>query len=154
MTTTAWTGEAAERLIHYLDTHRIPSGLGTKESACSLAAINLALTGELTDEIPDCMSEVVGRWVIRVQDAMPDQIRNSPEWKAALVDAAGTGRGHEAERSALILDWMWETPSDVSHVQSKHLREVRLAAAAWTAFDPAGLLARLNLLSQDREETT
>lgn len=85
----------------------LPVGIGSRESACSIAAINLALTGELTDEIPECMSLVIGKWIIRVQDAMPAEIRNSPEWKALLPLAAGTGREHEAGRRDAIMGWMW-----------------------------------------------
>ena len=93
----------------YLDTHPLSVGVGTAESACSIAAINLALTGELTDRIPDCMSEVVGYWIIGIQDAMPDALRNSAEWKRLLPLAAGTGRAHEAEHLAILMDWMWCT---------------------------------------------
>ena len=87
----------------------LPSGLGDEHNACSIAAINLALSGRLTDEIPDCMSEVVGRWIIGVQDSMPDEMRNSPRWKSLLPLAAGTGSEHEQERLAIIIDWMWST---------------------------------------------
>ena len=90
-----------------LENMTLPSGLGDEHAACSIAAINLALSGRLTDQIPDCMSEVIGRWIIDVQDAMPDAMRNSPEWKRLLPLAAGTGRKHETERLALILNWMW-----------------------------------------------
>jgi hypothetical protein len=83
-------------------------GKGSKESACSIAAINLALTGKLTDRIPDCMSEVIGSWIIRIQDRMPASIRNSAEWKRLLPLAAGTGRDKEQQRLALIMDWMWK----------------------------------------------
>ena len=85
----------------------LPKGLGTKENACSIAAINLALNGKLSDGIPDCMSPVIGKWIIRVQDAMPADVRNSPEWKYLLPFAAGTGREHEKQRVAIIIDWMW-----------------------------------------------
>jgi hypothetical protein len=85
----------------------LPNGLGDERNACSIAAINLALTGRLTDQIPDCMSEVIGDWIIRVQDAMPDSMRNSKAWKSLLPLAAGTGRDHEREREALIMDWLW-----------------------------------------------
>jgi hypothetical protein len=85
----------------------LPSGLGNEEAACSIAAINLALTGELTDDIPDCMSKVIGKWIIEVQDSMPDNMRNSDRWKSLLPRAAGTGRAKEKERLAIILDWMW-----------------------------------------------
>jgi len=85
----------------------LPKGMGDKHNACSIAAINLALTGQMTDEIPACMSEVVGKWIIRVQDGMPDEMRNSQAWKSLLPLAAGTGRDNEWERLALIMDWLW-----------------------------------------------
>ncbi len=85
----------------------LPKGLGTKENACSIAAINLAISGKLSDSIPDCMSPVIGKWIIRVQDAMPADMRNSHEWKYLLPFAAGTGREHEKQRVAIIIDWMW-----------------------------------------------
>jgi hypothetical protein len=88
---------------------QLPSGLGNKHSACSIAAINLALYGRLTDSIPDCMSEVIGRWIIVCQDAMPDDVRNSEKWKSLLPLAAGTGREREQGRLKIILDWMWGT---------------------------------------------
>lgn len=53
MTKTAFPPEAAERLSAYLATHHLAAGLGTEDEACSIAAINLALTGELTGRIPD-----------------------------------------------------------------------------------------------------
>jgi pyruvate/2-oxoglutarate dehydrogenase complex dihydrolipoamide acyltransferase (E2) component len=87
----------------------LPSGLGDEHSACSIAAINLALSGRLTDEIPDCMSEVIGRWIIVIQDAMPGALRNSEGWKSLLPLAAGTGRDREQERLDIILDWLWGT---------------------------------------------
>ena len=84
-------------------------GVGDAESACSVAAINLALSGTLTDNVPDCMSPVIGRWVINVQDEMPATIRDSDAWRDLLPLAAGTGQAHESERLALVLDWMWGT---------------------------------------------
>ena len=92
------TQEQKDAIAAKVNGMTLPSGVGTKESACSIAAINLALTGRLTDRIPDCMSEVVGKWIIVVQDAMPDKMRNSPAWKSLLPLAAGTGREREPER--------------------------------------------------------
>jgi hypothetical protein len=104
-----YTPEIREKLEHYLATHTLPRDMGTKESACSIAAINLAISGELTDDIPDCMSEVLGQAIIVLQDAMPDAMRNSERYKAWLPTAAGTGRDREQERLAVLLDWMWGT---------------------------------------------
>ncbi len=87
--------------------------MGSKESACSIAGINLALSGRMTGLVPDCMSNVVGRWIISVQDRMPDAMRNSDAWRKLLPHAAcrmphaaGTGSELEDERLAMILDWM------------------------------------------------
>jgi len=108
MSTLTDTQESAIR--EWLAAHpTLSTGIGTAESACSVAAINLALSGALTDNIPDCMSRVIGQWVIGVQDAMPSEIRNSAAWRDLLPLAAGTGRSHEAERMAMVLDWMWGT---------------------------------------------
>ena len=107
--TTVWTQRADARLRDYLASHELVAGIGTEESACSVAAINLALTGKVTDTIPKCMSKVIGQWMIVVQDAMPSEMRNSSGWKCLLPMAAGTGRDREEERLALIMDWMWGT---------------------------------------------
>lgn len=98
---------ARTKLLKYLETRQLASGLGTEESACSVAAINLAISGELTDEIPGCMSIVVGQWIIKIQDAIPSEMRNSDRYKAALIKAAGSGRNREKERFELIMNWMW-----------------------------------------------
>ncbi len=109
MNTTVWTQEADARLRDYLASHEVAEGIGTEESACSVAAINLALTAELTDTIPMCMSKVIGQWMMIVQDEMPSEMRNSSGWKRLLPMAAGTGREREEERLALVMDWMWGT---------------------------------------------
>jgi chemotaxis protein histidine kinase CheA len=99
--------EEQNKISAFLEGKHIPSGLGTEHEACSIAAINLALTGELTDTIPACMSKVIGKWIIKIQDAMPDEMRNSKEWRELLPLAAGTGQEHEKARIALIMDWVW-----------------------------------------------
>lgn len=106
---TTITTEQQQAIADLLATVTLPVGLGTEKSACSIAAINLILTGELTDNIPLCMSAVIGRWIIGVQDAMPAEMRNSAEWKRLLPLAAGTGRQHERKRMEIIMNWMWGT---------------------------------------------
>src|SRR5688572_22602969 len=101
--------EQQANIANYLKDRYIPKGIGNEAAACSIAAINMALTGELTDRIPDCMSPVIGRWIITVQDGMPDAMRNGSRWRELLPFAAGTGRDREHERIAIILDWMWGT---------------------------------------------
>ena len=106
-----WTDEHSEKLKAYLsrEGYKIPTGLGTEDKACSIAAINLAYTGNLTDEIPGCMSYVIGTWILVIQDAMPASIRNSAGWRALLPKAAGTGRKKEKERLAIVMTSAWET---------------------------------------------
>ena len=107
MSTTVFSPEAAERLRNYLDNHLLARGKGSEFSACSIAAINLAISGWLTDKIPDCMSLVIGEWIITIQDTMPESVRNSQEWKTLLPLAAGTGRERETERINVLIEWMY-----------------------------------------------
>jgi hypothetical protein len=104
---TDYTTDHRFNLEAYLATHTLPKGLGDTESACTLAAINLAMSGDLTDDIPDCMSEVLGRAAIGLQDAMPDEMRNGQRYKRLIPDMPGTGRAQEQERLAIMLDWVW-----------------------------------------------
>ena len=109
--TTVWTPEMAATLDHYLETRYLSAGIGTEASACSIAAINLAMSGTVTDSIPDCMSLVIGRWIIAVQDGIPHEMRNSTGWKAALRHVPDTGQDPDKEyaRLALLTDWVWDT---------------------------------------------
>ena len=102
-----YTTDHRLKLEAYLATHTLPQGLGDRESACTLAAINLAMSGKLTDKIPACMSKVLGKAAIALQDAMPTEMRNSLRYKALIPDMPGTGRAQEQERLAILMDWMW-----------------------------------------------
>lgn len=97
----------------------ICSGLGSARtpglgSACTIAEINLVLTGRLSDGPHPCISEVIRHWVPRIQDAMPAEMRNSVAWREAATGIAGSAGDAEAEavRRDLILGWMWEALSD------------------------------------------
>lgn len=90
-------------------------GQGT---ACTIAEIKLVLTGVLDDDPHPCISEVIRRWVVRVQDAMPFSTRNSLTWREAAVGIAGSATGVDIEikRRDLVVDWMWERLADVAVV--------------------------------------
>jgi hypothetical protein len=146
---TTLTTDQTDAIRDYLDHHYLPAGLGTAEAACSIAAINLALTGVLTDDIPVCMSEVVGAWIRRTQDWLDDDTRNSDEWKGLLPLAAGTGRALEPERLSIVFDAMWEALAWVQPHADEHgfgnawatmLRE-RTSVAAGTAARAATVAA-------------
>lgn len=81
-----------------------------------MAEINLVLTGELDDGPHPCVSEVIRRWVIGVQDAMPDSVRNSAAWREAAIGIAGSVSTENVERARvdLLLTWMWEALADPS----------------------------------------
>jgi len=105
------TQEEEQRIAEWLAKHpTLTKGVGTAKAACSVAAWNLALTGTLTDQILDCASEVIGKWIIGVQDSCPPEHgRGNLEWLRLLPLAAGTGRQHEAERLVIVMNWMWGT---------------------------------------------
>ena len=98
--------EGVEKL---LAKHKLRHGVGDTKSMCTVAAINLALTDKVTDEQPDCMSSVIHAWVITVQDELPLDRLRSPAWTDTVPLAVGTNDGRDAERLALIMDWMWGT---------------------------------------------
>lgn len=84
--------------------------------ACTISEIVLTLTGKLDDGPHPCISEVIRCWVIRIQDAMPDEIRNSAAWREAAAGIAGSASTPAAERLRrdLLLTWMWEAFADDS----------------------------------------
>jgi hypothetical protein len=107
---TVITEEQQQRIASFLEAvPELTCGVGNKERMCSVAAINLALTGELTDNAPLCMSRVIAAWIIEVQDAMPKELRNSQRWRSLLPYAAGTGRDFEKARMEIVVDWMWDS---------------------------------------------
>ncbi len=102
-------------------TPHLAVGMGTETRPCSVAAINLALTGSLTGAIPECMSQVIGFWIRSAQDAAPADIcRDHPRWRELLPLAAGTGREHEVERCSTVLAWMWDVLALPEVVEAVH----------------------------------
>ena len=127
----------------------LSEGKGDLRSPCSMAAINLALTGKLTDDTPLCMSEVIGMWVLHTQDEIPPALRNSGEWRALLPISAGTGRDPSAERARLdaVIEWMWPSMAVAQQAADKfgfgtewrEQRTLRSAKAAAASADHAAL---------------
>ena len=124
---TDYTTDHRLKLEAYLATHTLPEGLGDEESACTLAAINLAMSGKLTDKIPACMSEVLGKAAIALQDEMPTEMRNSLRYKSLIPDMPGTGRAQEKERLSILMDWMWS----VVLPQTQPIADERGFGAQW-----------------------
>jgi hypothetical protein len=138
---------------------RLGRGLGTVGPVdfgerCTIAEINLVLTGTLSDDPHPCISEVIRRWVIRIQDAMPDEIRNSAAWRTSAPLIAGTGTDDErveSKRRDAIVAWMWDRladeavlaalPDEVRPVWDRMLAERTPAAAAYAAHAAAAYAA-------------
>jgi len=99
-----------QKVREFLATRTISSGMGSRESACSIASINLALTGTLTDKVPPLSSPVACAWVRIIQDHIPHDMRNSSSWKDELLPQLATCGRKEADeqrRIDLIFAWMW-----------------------------------------------
>lgn len=82
--------------------------------ACTITEISLVLIGRLDDGPHPCICNVIRRWVIRIQDDMPDEIRNSAAWREAAIGIAGSAANlaTEKRRVEFLLNWMWEALAD------------------------------------------
>jgi hypothetical protein len=107
----SFTKEDREKVSRFLSKTKLCQGFGTAASPCSIIAINFALTGDIGDSRPSCMSPVIHRFIIEAQDSAGDEMRNSKEWKTLLPWAAGSLDEDEIEleRLGLVRDWLWDT---------------------------------------------
>lgn len=105
--TVTFTEENKAALKDWLATHKLTHGVGSKEAACTVAAINMALDGRVSDDCPPCMSPVLHSWIIPIQDAIPLDLLNDGRWAALIPEAAGTNDGKDDLRIEIILDHMW-----------------------------------------------
>jgi hypothetical protein len=133
---------------------QLSAGLGSVNGErCTIAEINLILTGRLTDSEHKCMSNVIRHWVIDIQDLMPADVRNSDAWRKAAVGIAGSAASAEVEekRNAMILDWMWDALADET-VRARvplslrpaweHMIATRTPATAYDVVNTATRVAR------------
>lgn len=99
------------RIIELLATvpHLAAGGVGDPCSPCSLGAINLAVTGRLTDGVPPFMSRPIARWVRGAQDTSPAEMRDSAAWRMLLPAAANTGRRLERHDRRIVFNMMWRS---------------------------------------------
>ena len=98
-----------------LDAHpHLSRGIGDEDEMCTIATVNMALTGELTDDLHPCVSPIIHQWVRVTQDAMPEAIRDSNEWRECVPLIAGSVASDEIERARLerIMAWMWDALGD------------------------------------------
>lgn len=142
--TTTLTPEQQKAIAAMLAEMPLSRGIGDRFSCCSIAAINLALNNRHTDDIPMCMSPVIGNWIIRVQDEMPWEMRNGATWKGLLSLAAGTGREFEQERGLIASEWAVPAQAEVfTPSMSDPLWLGEAHQKCWESLNPCGTLERL-----------
>lgn len=142
-----YTDDERGFLRRYLDDHYFGECQPGHDPPCLMAAINYSVTGELCDGIPVCMSEIIGNWLVAIQNRMPDDRLNSYRMKMALLEAPATGRSADAElrRLEAVMQWMWSALS-VAHHTAAHfgfgdqwgdMLFYRSREAAWTCAQAA-----------------
>jgi hypothetical protein len=76
-------------------------GLDDSQTPCTIAAINLTLSGRFTDDCPRCMSQELCDFVIILQDSLSHESRNSPEWKSVIPLLLNTKDQNEKIKSRI-----------------------------------------------------
>lgn len=90
------------RLVHQI-------GDETKKQ-CTFSAMQMALTGTLTDDRPQCVSQLIYDFWIPFQDHLPLNILNSREIRNLIPLIAGTGNdpADEERRQQTLRSWLYE----------------------------------------------
>lgn len=113
------TEEQKKKLRSWLYSHTLVAGAGTRKKCCSLVAINMGLYGSFNVDIPQPMSDVIGTVLIRLNDNMPHEVRNSIDWKDLLVSAADTGKCKDIARTEALytvaMDQIFPLALDLAH---------------------------------------
>lgn len=82
-----------QRVADFLKTIPVLSkDLGTPSCPCSIGAVNIALTGRLTDHTPPGVDSLLSCLTVQMQDSCPATIcRESEDWRRLLPLLVGTG---------------------------------------------------------------
>ena len=59
------------------------------------------------DTVPASLSETIGHFVLHSRSHMPEQIRTSSSWRAALAAALPTDRARDPQRYTLLKEWLF-----------------------------------------------
>lgn len=134
-------------------------GLNDSQTPCTIAAINLTLSGRFSDDCPECMSPELCDFVIYLQDSITHECRNSAEWKSViplLLDTkdqnaeiknrirelskrllinAGYSSA-EATDTAELDDWLFTSTQLYNQLNITNASEMR---AFWQSLNPPGL---------------
>jgi hypothetical protein len=103
------TQETREQVARECATRRMVTGTGDhgEGTACLMSAVNLGLTGRLTDKHHPYVSEAVRGLVVGLHDSLPDAVRSGQAWRSLGPLMLGTGDdGHDDERVRMILGWV------------------------------------------------
>ena len=100
-----------DKLREVIQSNVFVHGLGSAGHACTVGAINLAVTGKVREDCPDCMCPVLHAFVIPLQDAMPEDLLNSQRWRDIAYRLAGSkaDEATEVARMHMLTGWMWGT---------------------------------------------
>lgn len=76
--------EIQSLVASFVTSATLGKGLDNSKTPCTIAAINLTLSGRYTDECPECMSPELCDFVVVLQDRLSNKCRNSAEWKSII----------------------------------------------------------------------
>ena len=116
-------GEARAKFAETLAGLKLVHGVGEAGdgTACTESALQLALTGRLTDDLHPCVDPAVHRWVIRTQDRLDEATLNGP-WKELAPRIVGTAG--LPDRLGKIMETMWDALASLTFKDAE-------ANAAW-----------------------
>jgi hypothetical protein len=77
----------------------------------TLWAINMGMTNEDSDEIPGCMSTIIGIFIKMMEKYAEKSLLNSAEYKDLIVISAFTGKDpiQEKKRLEILFEYIWKT---------------------------------------------
>jgi hypothetical protein len=135
-------------------------GLNNSQTPCTIATINLTLSGRFTDNCPECMSPELCDFVITLQDSLSHECRNSPEWKSIIPlllntkDQNAEIKSHIQKLSIRLLSNAGYSPTkaaDTAELDDWHFTSVQLyqklniteateIRAFWDSLNPSALV--------------
>lgn len=126
----------------FLKDLRLVAGVGNLKAgeACTESALQLALTGKLTDDRHPCVDPLIHKWVMNVQDRLDNATLNGP-WKDIAPMVVGTIDVPDSLNR--IMTTMWDALSEMTfasakvNVAWKDMLTARTATACKAAADAA-----------------
>ena len=97
--------EDQQKVQDLLDAHpHLSRGVGTEDEPCTIAAVNMALTSKLTDNLHPCVSPIIRSWVMVTQDAMPDAAATAARYATDAARAADADYWQRRDPAGLLAE--------------------------------------------------